>query len=58
MAGNDEISGETNVEADIDEGWVIGPDNKGLTTNSEGIALGVNYRQPGCLFAGVIDAIG
>jgi hypothetical protein len=52
------LSGETYVESAIDQGWVIGPDNKGLTTNSEGIALGLNYRGSGCLFAGVIDAIG
>lgn len=51
-------SGKTYVYADIDEGFVLGPDGKMLTTNSEGIALGLNYGQPGCLLAGVVEALG
>jgi len=51
-------AGETVVEAEIDQGFVLGPDDKMLTANSEGIALGLNYGAPGCLFAGVINAVG
>jgi len=51
-------SGNTLVDNEIDHGWVIGPDNKMLTANTEGIALGLNYRQPGCLVAGVVNAVG
>ncbi|HVY95989.1 MAG TPA: hypothetical protein VHA54_03415 [Solirubrobacterales bacterium] len=51
-------SGDTYVEADIDSGFVLGPDDKMLTVNSEGIALGLNYGAPGCLLAGVVDAVG
>jgi hypothetical protein len=51
-------AGKTSVEAEIDEGFVLGPDGKMLTANSEGIALGLNYGAPGCLFAGVINAVG
>jgi hypothetical protein len=48
----------TDVEAEIDNGFVLGPDGKMLTANSEGIALGLNYGNAGCLFAGVINAVG
>jgi hypothetical protein len=51
-------SGNTLVSYEIDNGWVIGPDNKMLTANTEGIALGLNYQQPGCLVAGVVNAVG
>jgi hypothetical protein len=51
-------SGLTEVGTSIDAGFVLGPEGKMLTTNSEGIALGLNYGAPGCLFAGVINAIG
>jgi hypothetical protein len=51
-------SGSTIVYYEYDQGWVIGPDNKMLTANSEGIALGLNYRQPGCLVGGVVNAVG
>jgi hypothetical protein len=51
-------SGITDVENDIDSGFVLGPDGRGLTTNSEGIALGLNYGAAGCLFAGVINTVG
>jgi hypothetical protein len=55
---NEETSGGTNVDSDIDQGFVLGPDGKFLTTNSEGIALGLNYGAPGCLFAGIINSVG
>jgi hypothetical protein len=58
LVSNDETSGDINVDSEIDQGFVLGPDGKMLTTNSEGIALGLNYRAPGCLFAGVINAVG
>lgn len=50
--------GDVNVESEIDEGFVLGPDGKGLSANSEGIILGLNYGGPGCLFAGVVNAVG
>ena len=53
-----EGTGKTRVESDIDNGFVLGPEGKMLTTNTEGIALGLNYGQPGCLVAGVINAVG
>jgi hypothetical protein len=52
-----EPSGNTIVYYDYDQGWVIGPDNKMLTSNSEGIALGLNYQTPGCLVAGIVNAV-
>jgi len=51
-------TGNVHVGGEIDRGWVIGPDGKMLTVNSEGVALGLNYGAPGCLFAGVINAVG
>jgi hypothetical protein len=46
------------VSADIDEGFVLGPDGKGLVANSEGIILGINYGASGCYIAGVVNAVG
>jgi hypothetical protein len=51
-------SGLTDVENDIDEGFVLGPDGKMLTANGEGIALGLNYGGAGCVIAGVINSVG
>jgi hypothetical protein len=51
-------AGVTAVSANIDLGWVLGPEGKMLTTNSEGIALGLNYHATGCLFGGIINAVG
>lgn len=53
-----EEEGQTTVYNDIDEGFVLSPTDKMLTTNSEGIALGLNYGQQGCLFGGVVNALG
>jgi hypothetical protein len=58
LVENDETSGGINVDSEIDEGFVLGPDGKMLTTNSEGIALGLNYGAAGCLFAGVVNSVG
>jgi hypothetical protein len=55
---NEPTEGETSVYSYIDQGFILGPDGKGLTTNSEGIALGLNYAGSNCIFAGVINAVG
>jgi hypothetical protein len=51
-------AGETEVTTEIDQGFVLGPDGKGLVANSEGIILGLNYGAPGCYIAGVVNAVG
>lgn len=51
-------TGQPHVGSNIDQGWVLGPEGKMLTTNSEGIALGTNYGNAGCLFAGIVNAVG
>jgi hypothetical protein len=53
-----EFTGQTQVTSSIDRGFVLGPDGKMLTVNTEGVALGLNYGQPGCLVGGVINAVG
>jgi hypothetical protein len=58
LVSNSDTSGTTNVQGIIDQGYVLGPDGKMLSINSEGIALGLNYGQPGCLFAGLVNAVG
>jgi hypothetical protein len=52
-----ETTGVTDVNHTIDQGFVLGPESKMLTANSEGIALGLNYAGSNCLAAGVINAI-
>ena len=51
-------SGETLVSYEYDQGWVLGPDNKMLTVNSEGVAMGLNFAGPGCVLGGIVDALG
>lgn len=50
-------TGETSVEQQIDSGLVLGPDGKMIASNSEGLALGVNYIGANCLVAGVFNTI-
>jgi hypothetical protein len=58
FGANTTASGLTRVASYIDQGFVLGPEGKMLTANSEGIALGINYGNSGCLFAGVVNALG
>lgn len=58
LVDESETSGNTYVSADIDDGFVLGPDGKGLVANSEGLILGLNYGGPGCYIAGVVNAVG
>ena len=53
-----DTAGETEVSTEIDYGFVLGPDGKGLVANTEGIILGINYGAPGCYIAGVVNAVG
>ena len=53
-----DTTGEINVESEIDQGFVLGPDGKMITANSEGIALGLNYGGSVCLVAGVANLVG
>jgi hypothetical protein len=53
-----DTTGEIDVSSDIDEGYVLGPDGKMITANSEGIALGLNYGGSVCLTAGIVNLIG
>jgi hypothetical protein len=46
------------VESQIDQGFVLGPDGKMITLNSEGTALGLNYGGSACLTAGVVNLLG
>ncbi|HTU15863.1 MAG TPA: hypothetical protein VMF31_11765 [Solirubrobacterales bacterium] len=46
------------VSTDIDEGFVLGPDGKGILANTEGLILGVNYLDSACIVGGVFNQIG
>lgn len=50
-------AGEISVESEIDQGFLLGPDGRMLTLNSEGVALGLNYGGSVCLVAGVVNAV-
>jgi hypothetical protein len=58
FVSNTAVAGKTDVASGADQGFILGPEGKMLTTNSEGIALGLNYGAAGCLFAGVVNAVG
>lgn len=58
IVGGAVAQGTTVVFSNIDAGWVLGPEGKMLSINSEGIALGLNYGNAGCLVAGIVNAVG
>ncbi len=58
LAEENETTGLTRVANDIDEGFVLGPEGKMLAANTEGVALGLNYGNVGCLVGGVFNAVG
>jgi hypothetical protein len=58
LAYESETTGDTYVTTEIDNGFVLGPDGKGLVANTEGVILGINYGSAGCYIAGVVNAVG
>ena len=52
-----DTTGDISVSRQIDSGYILGPDLKMITTNSEGIALGLNYGGSTCFTAGVVNLI-
>jgi hypothetical protein len=50
-------TGRTYVDADIDSGFVLGPDGKAILANSEAIILGLNYLGSRCITGGVVNYI-
>jgi len=52
-----DTTGDISVSRQIDNGYILGPDLKMITTNSEGIALGLNYGGTTCLTAGLVNLI-
>ncbi|HEX5988849.1 MAG TPA: hypothetical protein VFY75_01380 [Solirubrobacterales bacterium] len=58
LVSENETTGKTLVATEIDQGFVLGPEGKGLVANTEGIILGLNYGNVGCYIAGVVNAVG
>lgn len=64
LTGGNALTGQTRVVADgveedqPDGGFVLGPDDKGLVVNSDGLILALNYGRPGCFVAGVANTVG
>lgn len=58
LVNESDTSGDTYVSTEIDQGFVLGPDGRGLVANTEGIILGLNYGNAGCYIAGVVNAVG
>lgn len=52
-----DTTGDIQVNHQIDQGFVLGPELKMITSNSEGIALGLNYGGTVCLAAGVVNLV-
>jgi hypothetical protein len=51
-------SGQTLVNAEIDQGFVMAPNGQTISVNSEGLALGLNYAGATCLVVGTANLIG
>ncbi|HEX7060009.1 MAG TPA: hypothetical protein VF176_09185 [Solirubrobacterales bacterium] len=51
-------SGKTFVNGSIDQGFVLAPDGKTISTNSEGLVIGVNYSGSNCIYGGVLNLLG
>ncbi|HEU4393576.1 MAG TPA: hypothetical protein VFR04_08085 [Solirubrobacterales bacterium] len=52
-----DTAGQISVFRNIDSGYILGPDLQMITTNGEGVALGLNYGGTTCLAAGVVNLI-
>lgn len=53
-----QLAGQSNVAGEIDQGFVMAPDGKMITVNSECLAIGLNYAGSDCLVAGIMDLVG
>jgi hypothetical protein len=51
-------NGTTNVDHNIDQGWVMAPDGKTLGLDGETTPLGLNYAGAECVVSGVVNASG
>ena len=51
-------AGVTDIDNDVDDGFVMAPDGKWLGIDGESTALGVNYAGAKCVLAGVVNASG
>ncbi len=58
LVSTDITTGDRYVSGEIDQGFVMAPNGQMITTNSEGLALGLNYAGSNCLFAGVFNLVG
>lgn len=53
-----DTAGQTYVDAEIDSGFVLGPDGKAIVANTEGAIMGLNYLDSACIYGGVFNTIG
>ena len=58
MWTNSAAEGTTNVDWEIDHGWVMAPDGKTLGLDGETTPLGLNYAGAECVVSGVVNASG
>jgi hypothetical protein len=54
---NSTAHGATNVRNDVDEGFALGPDGRGLRVAGDAATLGLNYLGSPCLVAGTLAEI-
>lgn len=54
---NSTPSGQTNVRNDVDEGFALGPDGRGLRIAGDSATLGLNYLGSPCIAAGTLERI-
>jgi hypothetical protein len=58
MSSVQDTDGDTNVDYNIDGGWVMAPDGKTLGLDGETTPLGLNYAGAECVVSGVVNASG
>ncbi len=58
LASTNSAPGQTLVQNSIDQGFVLGADNKALTIDGETAILGLNYGGAACIVGGVVHKLG
>jgi hypothetical protein len=58
MWTNSAADGNTDVDWEIDHGWVMAPDGKTVGLDGETTPLGLNYAGAECIASGIVNASG
>jgi hypothetical protein len=58
ILSSSDTAGQTEVNWNIDSGWVMAPDGKSISIDGETTPLGVNYAGAKCVVSGIVNTAG